>query len=73
MSGWAEIKIKHSESVTIVEVDGVDVSSQIRAIEVAFDADNFPVATIHYACETVDIVGGMDVLHVCPLEDDPDE
>ena len=69
----AEIKITHKDLATTLEVDGVDISSQIRAVEVVFKAKAAPVVTMHYECNSVEIDGRFEVQHVCPFGDDSGE
>ena len=56
-----------------VEVNGVDISNQVRAVDVSLEVQEFPVVTVHYACVSLEVVGGFEVQHVCPFGDDADE
>lgn len=64
-----ELNLGPSGHNSTVVIDGVDISSNVRRIEVVADVEEMTSIVIHYVCRgSVAVFGSPNlVVHVCPM------
>jgi len=51
-----------------IELDGVDISDNLRGLSFGIHRNQDPIVRFEYACHQVEVDDQVDVIHYCPEE-----